>query len=213
MVEFYMCGYMKIILLFFLCLGTWILQAGPLAEGTVYLKDGRSIEFQGRDRLRIPCKYRNVKGVRDAFAKTKRKEVYPMSEVDSIVCWHSRTPEYRRKFIPAEGVGWCWVYFQAPHILACVYAVKGYDIASNGGIKIWQRQRLFSRSKVAYYLQKEGDAAYYSTGRMKPGRAFRERLCRYVADDPALCARIRASNTWCDKTVLMLQEYKIGNEF
>ena len=182
-----------------------------LVEGVIYLKGGKSIEFSGDDRMYIPKKNRDVKAFRNVFTKSKQKEVYPMSEVDSMVCWHPRTPEYRRKFIPAEGVGWCWVYFQAPHMLACVYAGKGYGIATNGGIQVWQRRRWFSHSKVAYYLQKQGDSAYYSAGRLKPGKAFRERLCRYVADDPALCARIRASNTWCDKTVLMLQEYKIGN--
>lgn len=85
--------------------------------------------------------------------------------------------------------------------------------ASNGGIQVWQRRGVFSRSRVIYYLRKSGDTLYYSPGKMKPrtGNAFRERLCRYVADDAELCRRIRSLDTWRDKTVLMLQEYHIGH--
>lgn len=89
---------MKIILLLFLCIGAWAVQAASLVEGVVYLKDGRSIEFRGHDRIEIPSKHRDVKGMRDAFAKTKRKEIYPAEQVDSVICWHPRRPEYRRNF-------------------------------------------------------------------------------------------------------------------
>ena len=87
-------------------------------------------------------------------------------------------------------------------------------IASNGGIQVYQRKRIFGHSQVVYYLRKSGDTAYYSLGRVKPrtGNAFRERICCYVADDAALCARIRNSDTWRDKTVLMLRDYHIGNQ-
>jgi hypothetical protein len=37
--------------------------------------------------------------------------------------------------------------------------------------------------------------------------AFRERVARYVDDDPALAERIRHSNASRSKTVLMLQDY------
>ncbi len=188
-------------------------QAASLAEGIIYLKGGKRIEYSGDDRIYIPKKNRNVKAFRNAFSKSKQKEVYPIAEIDSIVCWHRRTPAYRRKFIPATDVGWCWVYFRTPHILACVYAGKGYGIDSNGGICIWQRKRIFSSSCVKYYLQKKGETVFYSPGKMKSrtGNAFRERLCYYLSDDAALCGRIRRSDTWRGKTVLMLKEYSPGN--
>ena len=66
--------YMKIIFLFFLCIGAWTAQAASLVEGVVYLKDGRSVEFKGRDRIEIPSRHRDVKGMRDAFTKTNRKK-------------------------------------------------------------------------------------------------------------------------------------------
>ena len=67
--------YMKIIFLFFLCIGVWTVQAGSLVEGVIYLKDGRSVEFKGRDRIEIPSRHRDVKGMRDAFTKNKQKEI------------------------------------------------------------------------------------------------------------------------------------------
>lgn len=36
---------------------------------------------------------------------------------------------------------------------------------------------------------------------------FRERIARYIDDDPALAERIRRSNAYRDKTVLMLRDY------
>lgn len=203
---------MKIIFLFLLCIVTWTARAGSLVEGVIYLKDGRNLEFRGRDRLQIPCRQRDVKGVHDAFAKTKRKEVYPMEEVDSVVCWHAKTPEYRRKFLPSS-FGWSWVYFDAPHMTALVYATKGYGVATNGGINIYQRRGFFTRSGVKYYLRKQGEKEFYFLGRVKSqmGKAFCKRLCNYVADDTELCDRIRHSNTWCSKAVLMLREYNPQN--
>ena len=141
----------------------------------------------------------------------RRSKILP-TPTDTL-CQYEFPPEFRRKFILAEGIGWCWQYFATPHIEAYVYSGRGYGIASNGGIQVWQRRGVFSRSRVIYYLRKSGDTLYYSPGKMKPrtGNAFRERLCRYVADDAELCRRIRSLDTWRDKTVLMLQEYHIGH--
>ena len=108
----------------------------------------------------------------------------------------------------------CHIFsIHADQVPGGVYSGRGYGIASNGGIQVWQRRGVFSRSRVIYYLRKSGDTLYYSPGKMKPrtGNAFRERLCRYVADDAELCRRIRSLDTWRDKTVLMLQEYHIGH--
>lgn len=184
-------------------------SATSLVEGIIYFKDGRVLEFQEKDRIRIPRKNKDVKTFYEAFAKSKRKELFPQESIDSVVCWNARTPEHTRKFIPAPSVGWCWVYFETPYILVCVYAGKGYGIAANGGIEIYQRRGIFRRSKVAYYLRKSGDTSYYSPGKMKNscGKTFRERLCRFVSDDTELCKRIRNSDTRRYKTITMLKEY------
>lgn len=204
----------KLFLICVLGLGCFLGQAAVPVEGIVYFKEGSSIGFSGNDRVYIPKRGRDVKVFRNLFTRDKQKEIYPIEGIDSIVCWHPRTPEHRRKFIPAESIGWYWLYFSTPHICAYVYSGRGYGIASNGGIQVYQRKRIFGRSQVVYYLRKSGDTAYYSLGRVKPrtGNAFRERICRYVADDAALCARIRNSDTWRDKTVLMLRDYHIGNQ-
>ena len=180
--------------LFLICVwsvGVFSVRAAVPVEGIIYFKEGKSVGFSGDHRVCIPKKGKDVKAFRGIFTRDKQKEVYPAEEIDSIVCWHPRTPEFRRKFILAEGIGWCWQYFATPHIEAYVYSGRGYGIASNGGIQVWQRRGVFSRSRVIYYL--------------------RERLCRYVADDAELCRRIRSLDTWRDKTVLMLQEYHIGH--
>lgn len=203
----------KLFLMCLLGLGVFSVQAAVPVEGIIYFKEGKSVGFSDDNRVCIPRKSKDVKAFRAIFTKDKQKEIYPTEEIDSIVCWHPRTPEYRRKFIPAEGIGWCWQHFATPHIKVCVYSRRGYGIASNGGIQIWQRRGVFSRSRVVYYLRKPGETAYYSPGKMKSrsGNAFRERLCRYVADDAELCRRIRSLDTWRDKSVMMLQEYHIGN--
>ncbi len=204
---------MKIIFLFFLCIGVWTVQAGSLVEGVIYLKNGRSIEFKGHDRLKIPSKHRDVKGVREAFAKNRRKEIYPMEEIDSVVCWHARMPEYQRKFLPSSQIGWCWVYFETPHMIALIYSKKGYGVSTNGGIGVYQRQGIFTHSKVKYYIRKSGGKEFYSPGKVKArtGKAFREKLCSYIADDEALCNQIRRSDTWRGKTLLLLKDYQPRN--
>lgn len=204
---------MKIIFLLFLCIGVWTVQAGSLVEGVIYLKNGRSIEFKGHDRLKIPSKHRDVKGVREAFAKNRRKEIYPMEEIDSVVCWHARMPEYQRKFLPSSQIGWCWVYFETPHMIALIYSKKGYGVSTNGGIGVYQRQGIFTHSKVKYYIRKSGEKEFYSPGKVKArtGKAFREKLCSYIADDEALCSQIRRSDTWRRKTLLLLKDYQPRN--
>lgn len=204
---------MKIIFLFFLCIGVWTVQAGSLVEGVIYLKNGRSIEFKGHDRLKIPSKHRDVKGVREAFAKNRRKEIYPMEEIDSVVCWHARMPEYQRKFLPSSQIGWCWVYFETPHMIALIYSKKGYGVSTNGGIGVYQRQGIFTHSKVKYYIRKSGEKEFYSPGKVKArtGKVFREKLCSYIADDEALCSQIRRSDTWRGKTLLLLKDYQPRN--
>ncbi len=204
---------MKIIFLLFLCIGVWTVQAGSLVEGVIYLKNGRSIEFKGHDRLKIPSKHRDVKGVREAFAKNRRKEIYPMEEIDSVVCWHARMPEYQRKFLPSSQIGWCWVYFETPHMIALIYSKKGYGVSTNGGIGVYQRQGIFTHSKVKYYIRKSGEKEFYSPGKVKArtGKAFREKLCSYIADDEVLCNQIRRSDTWRGKTLLLLKDYQPRN--
>lgn len=199
---------MKAFLLAIVCLAALSGAAAPI-EGVVYLKGGGSVAFEGRDRMKVPRKKQDVKGWRDAYGRDKQKERFAVEEVDSVVCWHARSPERRQKFVPAEGIGWSWVYFETPHILALMYAGKGYGIAVDGGIRVWQRRGVFHRSRVGYYLRKRGEAAFWYAGKEKPrtGRKFLNRLCEYVREDAALCRRIREADTWRYKTIRLLEEY------
>ena len=149
---------MKHPLLFFALLATTIPVCGAsLVEGRIYLKNGSVIECVGDDRLQLPKRFGKLTVLRDAFRKTKAKEVFQSEEIDSVVCWHAQSPEHIRKFIPAENPGWMWVYLETPHICVCIYSEKGYGIDSNGGIQVWQRQGTFSQSRTAYYLNITGD--------------------------------------------------------
>lgn len=184
-------------------------QAASLVEGRIYLKNGTVIECTDDDRIQIPKKSGSLKLFRNAFRKTKTKEVFRADAVDSVVCWHPKTPEYPRKFVPAARPGWMWVYVETPHIKVCVWSTKGYGIDTNGGIQIWQRQRTFSQSRTAYFLQKHGETEFEDVGGANRSSkdSFRERIARYVGDDPALAERIRQSSTSRSKTILMLQDY------
>lgn len=193
-----------------LLLAAVVATAGELVEGIVYLRDGTTVEFTGRDRIRLPRGHRDLKTLRNAFdKKTRTKETIPFGRIDSIRSWAPYAPKHSRKFIPTAPQGWMWVYFEAPHLRACIYSKKGYDIDAKGGIRFRQRRRTFSRSRVVYFLRKRGEAEWFCAGRTdrNPTDAFRERLARYVANDPALADRIRRSSSIRSKTLLLLQAY------
>ena len=80
-------------------------RGASLVEGRIYLKNGSVIECVGDDRLQLPKKSGALKVFRDAFRKTKVKEVFLSEGIDSVVCWHVQSPEHIRKFIPAESPG------------------------------------------------------------------------------------------------------------
>ena len=190
------------------CTGT--LRAA-LAEGIIYLKDGTRVEYTGRDRIELPSQSKNVKAFRNAFSKNKEKEkaTYSPSDIDSIVCWHPQGKEYPRKIYFAPSVGWSWVYAENPHIRVYLYAKKGYTLYSSGGMRALYKQKTFNKTKMTYYLQKSGDDIPYRVGSLigNPNDAFRERICEYISDDPALCERIRQSSSVRSKTISMLDEY------
>ena len=147
----------RTVLLALLCAATaFAAPAASLVEGRIYLKNGTVVECTGNDRIKLPKKSGPLKLFRDAFRRTKTKEVFRADSVDSVVCWHPKTPEYLRKFIPAADPGWMWVYLETPYIRVCVWSKKGYGIDTDGGIQIWQKQRTFSQSRTAYFLQKHG---------------------------------------------------------
>ena len=87
--------------LFLICVwsvGVFSVRAAVPVEGIIYFKEGKSVGFSGDHRVCIPKKGKDVKAFRGIFTRDKQKEVYPAEEIDSIVCWHPRTPEFRRKF-------------------------------------------------------------------------------------------------------------------
>ena len=92
----------RTVLLALLCAATaFAAPAASLVEGRIYLKNGTVVECTGNDRIKLPKKSGPLKLFRDAFRRTKTKEVFRADSVDSVVCWHPKTPEYLRKFIPA----------------------------------------------------------------------------------------------------------------
>lgn len=190
-------------------------QASSLVQGRIYLKDGRVIECAEKDRIEIPRYSRDVKLLRRAFYKDKSKETYPFEAVDSIVCWHVAAPDHLRTFIPAEQIGWMWVYMETPYIGAYVYSEKGFGIDNNGGIEVLYKQRSLSRSRTAYYLRKTGDTEFQDVGSASRNakEGFRERIVEYISDDPALAELIcqtRTSNR--SKIILMLEDYIPQND-
>lgn len=102
-----------------------------------------------------------------------------------------------------------WVYLETPHICVCIYSEKGYGIDSNGGIQVWQRQGTFSQSRTAYYLKKTGEKEFLTVGAANRNAkdVFRERIARYVGDDPELAERIRLSSAIRSKTIQLLRDY------
>ncbi len=199
----------RFLLALFLFTAPATLQAASLLEGRIYLKNGSVIECTGNDRLKMPKKSGRLKIFRDAFQKTKTKEVLPAGDIDSVICWHTKSPEHTRKFIFGAKPGWMWVYVETPYIKACIYSKKGYGINTNGGIQVWQRRRWFSQSRAAYFLQKHGSSEFQCVGSAyrRSKDVFRERIARYIDDDPTLAERIRQSNAYRDKTILMLHDY------
>ena len=199
----------RFLLALFLFTAPATLQAASLLEGRIYLKNGSVIECTGNDRLKMPKKSGRLKIFRDAFQKTKTKEVLSAGDIDSVICWHTKSPEHTRKFIFGAKPGWMWVYVETPYIKACIYSKKGYGINTNGGIQVWQRRRWFSQSRAAYFLQKHGSSEFQCVGSAyrRSKDVFRERIARYIDDDPTLAERIRQSNAYRDKTILMLHDY------
>ena len=199
----------SLLLLVFLGAGIVGARTADLVKGRVYLKNGTVVECTGNDRIELPKRSGRLKIWRDAFLKTKDKEWIEPEEVDSIVCWHVRTPEHPRRFVYAERPGWMWVYFATPHIQTCIYGKKGYGIDTNGGIQVWQRIRIFSRSRVAYFLRRRGEEVWQDMGGVnrRSKERFRERIAQYVEDDPELAQRVLRSSVGRAKTVLMLKDY------
>ena len=197
------------LLLLFLFATTAPLRAAALVEGRIYLKNGSVVECTGDDRLQLPQKSGKLKIFRDAFRKTKTKDVLPAGDIDSVICWHAKTPEHVHKLVWASDPGWMWVYVETPHIRACIYSKKGYCVDTNGGMLVRQRSGWFSSSRVAYFLQKHDESEFQNIGSTyrRSKDVFRERIARYIDDDPELAERIRRSNAYRDKTILMLRDY------
>ncbi len=184
-------------------------NAASLVQGLIYLKNGSVVECDGKDRFELPKGFESIQLYRNAFYKDKTKEIFARQDIDSIVCWHSAAPEYRRKFIPSDRYGWLWIYFETPYISVCVYSVKGYRLESNGGIVLLHRQGLLSQSRTAYYIRKTGEREFQVIGAATRNARdpFRERIADYISDDPQLADTIRRSDLNRNKTILLLKDY------
>lgn len=67
----------------------------------------------------------------------------------------------------------------------------------------------FSQSRTAYYLKKTGEKEFLTVGAANRNTkdVFRERIARYVGDDPELAERIRLSSAIRSKTIQLLRDY------
>lgn len=65
-----------ILLSFFFTAAATTVRSASLVQGRIYLKDGRVIECEEKDRLKIPKHKKDVKLFRRAYYKDKSKEVY-----------------------------------------------------------------------------------------------------------------------------------------
>ena len=118
--------------LFLICVwsvGVFSVRAAVPVEGIIYFKEGKSVGFSGDHRVCIPKKGKDVKAFRGIFTRDKQKEVYPAEEIDSIVCWHPRTPEFRRKFDTGRGYRLVLAVF-------CYAAYRGLRLLRTG---LWYR--------------------------------------------------------------------------
>lgn len=188
------------------------LRAASLVEGTVWLKDGTIHLFRGEDRIEIPRKKRALRTFRNAFRKTKQRTNYRYDEIDSVVLWHSRTPDDCHTFVPLSQ-GWSRILLQTPRIRVLLCSKVGYTLYGNGGMATWARQGVFSTTPVEIYLWKQGETPR-SLGRVNRGNndAFRRRIAESVADDPELADRIHRSSTSRYKTLLLLRDYRTPSD-
>lgn len=199
--------------LLFCLLSAAVAWAGTV-EGTIYFKDGTSADYTGADRIVLPKKHGDLKAYRDYYRKTKTRDRYAPELIDSIVCWAKASPQHTHTYVPLEECGWVWQYLRNDRMAIYIYSPKGYSIVTAGGAFYYVRQRTFSQSKGSVYVRKTSDASACAAGkltrRVRP--AFREALCRYVADDEALCDRIRRSGGNHVKIAAMLLDYAPAGE-
>ena len=82
----------RFLLTLFLFVATAPLLAASLVEGRIYMKNGSVVECTGNDRLKMPKKNGKLKVFRDAFRKTKAKEILSPGDIDSVLaCQKSGT--------------------------------------------------------------------------------------------------------------------------
>lgn len=203
----------KSLLLIFLFLSSIsTVNASSFVLGLIYMKNGSVIECSETDRIRLPKRSGDAIFIRNAYRKNEVKERFKADQIDSIIAWHPATPEHIRKFVPSESLGWLWIYFETPQISVGGYSAKGYGIGANGGIQILRKQRLLFHSKTAFCLKKTGEDDFVPVGKIsgKANNKFRKKVAEYVSDDPNIADAILNSKTRRDKTLLMLENYKLG---
>lgn len=98
-------------------------------HGRIYLRDGRVIECADGDRIRLPKRSGKAIFLKNAYTDLEEKEKFSAGQTDSIVAWHTATPEHVRKFVPLFRKG-LWDRCQRGHRGA---AVAGDDFPVAGG--------------------------------------------------------------------------------
>lgn len=192
-----------------LCLLAAAAVSAGTVEGTVYFKDGTTADYTGADRIVLPKKRGALKAYRNYYRKNKTCDKYSPESIDSIVCWAKASPQHTHTYISLKECGWVWQCERNDRMAIYIYSPKGYSIQPAGGAFYNVRQRTFSQSKGSLYVRKASDDSACAAGRLTRSvrPAFREALCRYVADDEALCERIRRSGGSHATIASMLMDY------
>lgn len=170
--------------------------------GRVFLKDGSIIEADGDNRIGTPKKKNGkVTVIENAFThNSKETRVLEGAEIDSLQIWQRTRTDRVRTLVYIPGRGWGWKIESAGGITLYGYSPDGYYLAGNGGMS--------TRGKLTLLVVKDGHIYEYENTHKMADDSFRREITAFVADDPALTARIMESRKTKDATLRMLGTYR-----
>lgn len=182
---------------------------GTVVCGEVYKKDGSRLSVVQNDRLRMPSGHGSVAVITDIYASNHEKDKISYADLDSVRVWHPASPDEVWTLVPVPGYGWCMRYVDNPSIQVYTYSSHGYGLFANGRMTNFYTQRIVSKTKVRFLIARPGQPVR-NIGKVSGygDRSWREHICSYVADDPALCRRIMQSKRRKYELLQLLSEYK-----
>ena len=182
---------------------------GKVVCGEVYKKDGSRLTVAQNDRLRMPSGRSQVVVTTDIYASNHEKTKIRYDSIDSVHVWHPASPDEVWTMVPVPDYGWCMRYVDNPYIQVLTFSSRGYGLFASGRMTNYYTQRIASKTKVRFLIVRRGQPVR-SIGKVSGygDRAWRERICGYVADDPELCRAIMQSKRRKYEILRLLAEYK-----